>query len=69
MSSLLLLPAPEIEVPKRERMQIEAFRPYHTRMDSFRILVWKQKEMACSLVARADDKELADLFMKIRKAM
>lgn len=69
MSSLLLVPAPEMEVPKGERMQIETFRPYHTKMDSFRVLVWKQKEVACSLVAKADDKELADLFMKIRKAM
>ena len=69
MSSLLLVPAPEMEIPKGERMQIETFRPYHTTMDSFRVLVWKQKELLCSLVARADDRELANLFMKIRKAM
>ena len=69
MSSLLLVPAPEIEVPKGQRMQIETFRPYHTRTDSFRVLVWKQKGMACSLVTRADDRGLADLFLKIRKAM
>ncbi len=69
MSSLLLVPAPEMEVPKQERMRIETFSPYHTKMNSFRVLVWKQKEMACSLVAKADDKELADLFTKIRKAM
>jgi anti-sigma factor RsiW len=69
MSSLLLVPAPEMELPERKRMQIETFRPYHTTMDSYHVLVWKQKELACSLVVRADDRELADLFMKIRKAM
>jgi len=69
VSSLQCISAPEIEVPKRNTLQVETFHPYHTRVDSLRVLVWKQEEMACFLVARAGDQELADLFLKVRRAM
>jgi len=69
VSSLLLVSAPDIEVPKGSRLQFGTFRPYHTQADSLRVLVWKQEKMACFLVARAGDQELADLFLKVRRAM
>ncbi len=69
VSSLLLVSAPDIEIPKGSRLQFGTFRPYHTQADSLRVLVWKQEEMACFLVARAGDQQLADLFLKIRRAM
>jgi len=69
VSSLQCVSAPEIEVPKRNRLQVEAFHPYHTQVDSLQVLVWKQEEMACFLVAQASDQELADLFLKVRRGM
>ena len=69
VSSLQCISAPEIEVPKRNTLQVETFHPYHTQVGSLRVLVWKQEEMACFLVARAGDQELADLFLKVRRAM
>jgi hypothetical protein len=69
VSSLLLVSARDIEIPKGSRLQFGTFRPYHTQADSLRILVWKQEEMACFLVAQAGDRQLGDLFLKIRKAM
>jgi hypothetical protein len=69
VSSLLLVAAPDIEIPKGSRLQFGAFRPYHTQADSLRILVWKQEKMASFLVVPAGDQQLADLFLKIRRAM
>lgn len=68
-SSLQCVSAPEIKVPKKNGLQVESFHPYHTQIDSLQVLVWKQEGMACFLVADAGDQELADLFLKVRKAM
>jgi hypothetical protein len=69
-SSLQCLSAPEIQVPKKNGLQVESFHPYHTQVDSLHVLVWKQEGMACFLVAAAaGDQELADLFLKVRRAM
>jgi hypothetical protein len=69
VSSLVLVAAPGVEIPKGSRLQFGTFRPYYTQADSLRVLVWKQGEMACFLVVRAGDQQLADLFLKIRRAM
>jgi anti-sigma factor RsiW len=69
VSSLLLVAATDIEIPRGSRLQLGAFRPYHTQADSLRVVVWKQGEMACFLVAQAGDQQLADLLLKIRSAM
>ncbi len=68
-SSLQCVSAPEIQVPKRNGLQVESFHPYHTQVGSLQVLVWKQEEMACFLVAVAGDQELTDLFLKVRRAM
>ncbi|HET7854136.1 MAG TPA: hypothetical protein VFM04_06745 [Candidatus Methylomirabilis sp.] len=68
-SSLQCVSAPEIRLPKKNGLQVESFHPYHTQFDSLHVLVWKQEGMACFLVAAAGDQELADLFLKVRKAM
>lgn len=69
ISTLLMLRGGKVKIPQGNRMQVETFRPYHTRTNTANVLIWKQKEMAYSLVAQVEDQDMADLFLKVRKAM
>lgn len=66
-STLLILPGREVDIPARDRMQIETFRPYRTRADRHTLLIWKQQGLTYSLVSGQDDAALAQVYLKIRK--
>jgi hypothetical protein len=67
-STLLVLPGRGLEIPARNRMQIETFRPYLARADRHNLLIWKQGDLAYSLVSEQEEAALAGVYLKIRKA-
>ncbi|MGH7361615.1 MAG: zf-HC2 domain-containing protein [Candidatus Methylomirabilales bacterium] len=67
-STLLVLPGRGLEIPARNRMQIETFRPYLARADRHNLLIWKQGDVAYSLVSEQEEAALARVYLKIRKA-
>jgi hypothetical protein len=67
-STLLVLPGRGLEIPARNRMQIETFRPYLARADRHNLLIWKQGDLAYSLVSEQEEAALARVYLKIRKA-
>lgn len=69
MITWLLFPGTEMVIPRENRMVIEQYRPYHMRMDSMNVLVWRQQDIGYSLVAEAEDQRMAELFLRIRKAL
>jgi len=67
-STLLVLPGRGLEIPARNRIQIETFRPYLARADRYNLLIWKQGDLAYSLVSEQEEAALARVYLKIRKA-
>ncbi len=67
-STLLVLPGRGLTIPARNRMQIETFRPYLARADRHNLLIWKQGDLAYSLVSEQEEAALAGVYLKIRKA-
>ena len=70
MLTYIALPAANLTVPDRERVQIERWRPALLRDSGFAALVWKQKDVACFLVSdmvSADDVErFKEYFARVR---
>jgi len=72
MVSHMVLPAPGLAVPERNRLQIARYRPALTRTDGFAILVWKHGELASFLVSdmvsEVDLESFKGYFLRIREA-
>jgi hypothetical protein len=70
--SYVVLPAPAIRLPDRQRVQIERFRPVLARDAGFSTWVWKQGDLACFLVSdmvsEADLATFRDYFVRVRTA-
>jgi hypothetical protein len=68
----IVLPAPGLTVPERERVKIDRFRPALVHDNSHAVWLWKQGELACFLVAdMVSDEELAqfkEYFVRVRSA-
>ncbi len=66
----IALPAEELKVPDRARVQIDRFRPALMKDSGFVAWVWRQREIACFLVSdmvSADDLErFKDYFVRVR---
>jgi hypothetical protein len=70
MLTYIALPAPQLAVPDRARVQIGRWRPALLRDSGFSAWVWKQKDVACFLVSdmvSAEDVEkFKDYFVRVR---
>jgi hypothetical protein len=68
----IALPAQDLKVPDRARVQIERFRPALVKDSGFVAWVWRQRDVACFLVSdmvSADDLErFKDYFVRVRTA-
>jgi hypothetical protein len=71
MISYVVLPAPNLSLPDRARVQIDRFRPAFSRADGFAMLVWKHNDLACFLisdmVSDADLERFKSYFLRIRR--
>lgn len=67
-STLIGLPGRGLTIPPGNRLEIETFRPYRARADQHNLLIWKEEEMAYSLVSEQEEAALARVFLKIRTA-
>jgi hypothetical protein len=68
----IALPAEDLKVPDRARVQIDRFRPALVRDSGFVTWVWRQRDVACFLISdmvSADDLErFKDYFVRVRTA-
>jgi hypothetical protein len=68
----IALPAEELKVPDRARVQIDRWRPALMRDSGFVAWVWRQRDVACFLVSdmvSADDLErFKDYFARVRRS-
>lgn len=68
--SYIALPADDLKVPDRARVQIERFKPALVKDSGFVTWVWRQRDVACFLVSdmvSADDLErFKDYFVRVR---
>jgi hypothetical protein len=68
----VVLPAPGLPMPERQRVQVDRWRPALLRDSGFSVWVWKQGDLACFIVS--DLKSEADLgafreyFVRVRVA-
>ncbi len=69
--SYMVLPAPNLMVLERHRIQVDRHRPALTRSDGFAIFVWKQGDLASFLVSdmvsEADLGRFKAYFLRIRE--
>ena len=70
--SYIALPADNLKVPDRSRVQIDRYRPALVKDSGFVTWVWRQRDVACFLVSdmvSADDLErFKDYFVRVRTA-
>jgi hypothetical protein len=68
----IALPAEDLKVPDRERVQIDRYRPALVKDSGFVTWVWRQRDVACFLVSdmvSIDDLErFKDYFVRVRVA-
>ena len=66
----MAVPAPNITVPDRDRVQIERFRPALLRDSGFATWLWRQGDIACLLVSDmvsdAERDKFKDYFLRVR---
>ena len=66
----IALPAEELKIPDRARVQIDRYRPALVKDSGFVAWVWRQRDVACFLVSdmvSADDLErFKDYFVRVR---
>ena len=64
------LPAPELPIPERKRVQVDRFRPALLYESGYSVWVWKQGDLVCllvsSLVTQADLGDFRDYFLRVR---
>jgi hypothetical protein len=68
----VVLPAPGLAVPERNRIKIDRFRPALLHDGGFSVWVWRQGDLACFLVSdmvsEADVTRFKDYFVRVRVA-
>ena len=68
----VVLPAPGLRMPDRERVAIDRFRPALLRESGFSAWFWKQGDLACfmvsDMVSEDDLKRFKDYFVRVRVA-
>jgi hypothetical protein len=70
--SYIVLPAPGLAMPERQRVQVERWRPALLHESGLSVLVWKHGELACFLisdmVAPNELPRFKDYFARVRAA-
>jgi hypothetical protein len=68
----VVLPAPGLTVPDRQRRQVARWRPALLHDSGFSVWVWKHGELACFLVSdmvsETDLARFSDYFVRVRSA-
>lgn len=65
--TLQILRAPELAIPREATTPVGSYRPVITRRDDLAVAMWKQGDALYALSAPADEHELSELFVKVRK--
>ena len=68
----IVLPAPGMPLPERQRVQVAQWRPALVRAGGFAAWVWKHGDLACflvsDLVGEDDLPSFKDYFVRVRAA-
>jgi anti-sigma factor RsiW len=68
----LILPAGNLAIPERGRVQIDRWRPYVRKENGFSLIMWKQGGLLCvlasDLVSDADMGRFKQYFVKVRSS-
>jgi hypothetical protein len=68
----VVLPAPGLPMPERQRVQVDRWRPALLRDSGFSVWVWKQGDLACfivsSMISETDLFDFREYFVRVRVA-
>lgn len=68
--SYVAIPAPEMPIPERRRVEVDRFRPALFHDHGHSVWVWKQGDLVCllvgSLVTQAELQDFRDYFVRVR---
>ena len=68
----VVLPAPGLPMPERQRVQVDRWRPALLQDSGFSVWVWKQGDLACfivsDMIAESDLGSFRDHFVRVRVA-
>jgi hypothetical protein len=68
----VVLPAPGLPMPERQRVQVDRWRPALMQDSGFSVWVWKQGDLACfivsDMIAETDVTNFRDHFVRVRVA-
>jgi len=68
----LVLPAGNLALPDRGRVQIDRWRPLLRKENGFSLIIWKQRDLLCvlvsDLVSDTDLEKLKEYFVKVRSS-
>jgi hypothetical protein len=68
----VVLPAPGLPMPERQRVQVDRWRPALMQDSGFSVWVWKQGDLACfivsDMIAETDLANFRDHFVRVRVA-
>ncbi len=71
--SYVVLPAPGLPLPERQRVQVGRFKPALVNDSGFSAWVWKQGDLACfivsDMVSESDLAQFRDYFIRLRLAL
>lgn len=69
----VVLPAPGLPMPERQRVQVDRWRPALLRDSGFSVWVWKQGDLACfivsDMISETDLGAFREYFVRVRVAM
>jgi hypothetical protein len=72
LRTYVVLPAPGLPMPERQRMQVDRWRPALMQDSGFSVWVWKQGDLACfivsDLLAESDLPNFREHFVRVRVA-
>jgi hypothetical protein len=68
----VVLPAPGLRMPERQRVQVDRWRPALVRDSGFSVWVWKQGDLACfivsDMISETDLGHFREYFVRVRVA-
>ncbi len=68
----VVLPAPGLPMPERQRVQVDRWRPALVRDSGFSVWVWKQGDLACfivsDMISETDLGHFREYFVRVRVA-
>lgn len=70
--SYIVLPAPNLVTPERQRQKVDRWRPALLHEHGYSVWLWKQRDLACfiisDMVSQADHDRFKDYFVRLRTA-